>query len=244
MLHVRWSQLPYGEQTHWRCLVSLPGSQSSSAGPGCQREALKHTGRPPALPKQPHRHVGLILHQLGQNTEQPATTEISFEALASWLLDRHLRQQTLPSLLMGSPSPWPPPILAVLNTTALCHLVILGKKDCSWRQQPHRARRAGSAPGLRGSPGFVPRWYNRDYACWHRERALLAGLPAEGMHHPLVLCGSMAQSGFSFQAANEHWAWSHREQAGPGVSVGGQGLPKASKAVTAPSALGAGWAVK
>lgn len=33
----------------------------------------------------------------------------------------------------GSPSPSPPPTLAVLNTNALCHLVILGKKDCSWR---------------------------------------------------------------------------------------------------------------
>lgn len=240
MSHVRWSQLPYGEQPHWRCLVSLPGSQSSSAGPGCKERHQNTPGCPPALPKHPHRHVGLILHQLGQNTEQPATTEISFEAVASWLLDRHLHQQTLPSLLMASPSPWPPPTLAVLNTTALCHLVILGKKDCSWRQQPHRARRAGFAPGLRGSPGFVPCWYNRDDACWHRESALLAGLPAEGMHHPLVFCGSTAQSGFSLQAANEHWAWSHWEQAGPSVSVGGQGLHKASKAVTAPSAFAGG----
>lgn len=59
----------------------------------------------------------------------------------------------------GSPSSSQPPTFAVLNTTALCHLVILGKKNCSRWYQPHKFGRANFASGSVSSPSFVPCWY-------------------------------------------------------------------------------------
>lgn len=92
----------------------------------------------------------------------------------------------------GSPSSSQAPTFAVLNTTALCHLVILGKKNCSRWYQPHKFGRANFASGSVSSPSFVPCWYLRGLVSAGMERSCLPWLSTERKDHSLLFSGSMA----------------------------------------------------
>lgn len=126
---------------------------------------------------------------------------------------------------LESPSSPQPPALGILNTTALCHLVILGRKNCSRWYKPDEFGRANFAPGLASFPYFFPCWCNRVGVSWHGEV-----LPSMAVHrrkdHSPVFSGSMAQSGLSLQAANKNWMQSYGEQTAPSIANGKHGLPK------------------
>lgn len=147
----------------------------------------------PALPHQyhPYEHVVLSLQQTG-NLPLP----LRQQPAGAWI--NTCTNTHCPAFWWdhsGSVSPLQPPTLAGLNTTALCHLVILGKKRLLTRLGVPALTRAGEGvpgelgvPGTGGSPVFIPHWYNRVGVCWHGEGSTFH----EEKQHPLAFSGAMA----------------------------------------------------
>lgn len=159
-------------------LLSFLGSQSGPAGPGCQRGIKMPQA---ALLSSPVSSIRMSTWGSPSTSQArawgrpppPQTPPLRQQSAGTWT--NTCTNGHCPGFWWdhpGCPSPAPPPTLAVLNTNALCHLVILGKKDCSWRQQPHALGRAGFAPGLQGSPGVIP-WGTMRMVSAGTERALL-----------------------------------------------------------------------
>lgn len=185
--------------------------------------------------------MGLALHRPGQSTGQPATKDNSSEAVASWHLGQQLHQQALPSLLVGSSR-----VSQSFTTSYPCSLKHkctlpssdLGQKGLLLAIAATQDQESWLCTRTGGFPRFYSLLVQRGWCLLAQRAPCLPGLPAEGKDHPSVFGRSMTQSGLGILAADEHRAQSHWEQPGPNVSAGRQGLPKAPKAVTAPSAGG------
>lgn len=172
--------------TKWSCWLRLP------------KRGFK-TPQAAFLPfptsRHPHEHVGLALHQTGQRTGQPATTDTSFKAATSWCLDKHLHQQTLPNLLVGSSSISQP--FATSYPCSLKHNCTLPSSDLGQKilllvAADIQGQESQLCTRIVGVPLFCSLLVQQGWYLLTQTGPYLPGLPTEGKHHPLVFSGSMA----------------------------------------------------
>lgn len=207
---------------HKVVLVAQGARERRQNAPGC----------PPVLLHQrhPHEPVGLTLQARAQGNLPPQTPPLKEQPAGTWTdtcTNRHR-----PAFWRdhpGSPSPCLLPPLAVLNTNAFCHLVILGKKDCSWRQQSHKVRRDGAAPGLGGSPGFIPCWYNGDGVCWYRKSPTCQGCQQKGSTTLWCLVGPWHGQGLAFRLLRSTGHSPIGSNLAPALLLGDRVFPKHQK---------------
>lgn len=146
--------------------------------------------------RHPHKHVGLALHRTGQSTGQPATTDTSFKAATGWCLDKHLHQQTLLNLLVGSSSVSQP--FATSYPCSLKHNCTLPSSDLGQKRlllvaADIQGQESQLCTRIVGLPLFCSLLVQQGWCLLTQTGPYLPGLPTEGKHHPLVFSGSMAR---------------------------------------------------
>jgi len=213
MPHTGQPQLLHEGLLQWGRLFSFPESQSRLAGSGCQRRQ-NISGFSPILPHQqhPHEHVGLTLHQPDQSMGQTATADTSSEEVAGWHLDQHWHQQTLPSLLVGSPrvsQPFPASYPCSLKHKCILPSSDLGQKALLLTAAATQGWESWLCTRIRGFPTFYSLLVQPGWSLLAQRAPYLPGLPAEGKHQHSVFRRSMARSGLDLQAATGLWAQSH-----------------------------------
>lgn len=143
----RWLVADYGDVAYWTALAVA--QRAAPAGMAVFIPRDKKESWWPRLPKRGFKmsqvallpfligsiHTGIrdsLSSRQAQGNPSPQTLCLRQQLAGAWTNTCTVRHcQTSWWSHPRSPSSSQPPTLAVLNTTALCHLVILGKKNCS-----------------------------------------------------------------------------------------------------------------
>lgn len=238
----RWLVADYGDVACWTALaaawraVFIPWDTKQSCWPRLPKREFKmpQAALLPFLTGSIHTGIwDSLSSRQAQGNLSPQTLPLRQQLAGAWAdtcTVRHCQASWWNH--PGSPSSSQPPTLAVLNTTALCHLVILGKRivpggishTSLGKPSLHQDWRAPPVLFPADVTGLVLAGMERSYVPW---------LSSKRRDHSSVLSGSTAQSGLSLQGANKNWMQSYQEQAGPRISNGRKGLPKAPRLVAA-----------